>query len=85
MAVDVRPEVLVHRPRREVAAFMVDPATISSGNNAFGTISKEQLAEDYPVWHTSLHNPDLAACARLCGATGIRRDQLDEAHDRALH
>lgn len=26
MAVDVRPEVLVHRPRREVAAFMFDPA-----------------------------------------------------------
>ncbi|GLZ28493.1 hypothetical protein Lesp02_06830 [Lentzea sp. NBRC 105346] len=26
MAVDVRPEVLVHRPRDEVAAFMFDPA-----------------------------------------------------------
>ncbi len=26
MAVDVRPEVLVHRPRGEVAAFMFDPA-----------------------------------------------------------
>jgi hypothetical protein len=26
MAVDVRPEVLVHRPRAEVAAFMFDPA-----------------------------------------------------------
>lgn len=47
-----------------------------------GKISKEQLAEDYPVWHTSLHNPDWAGYARLCGATGIRvtsRDQLDEA------
>ncbi|MEV6235562.1 thiamine pyrophosphate-binding protein [Lentzea sp. NPDC051838] len=51
-------------------------------NNALGKISKEQLAEDYPVWHTSLHNPDWADYARLCGATGIRvdrRDQLDEA------
>ncbi len=51
-------------------------------NHALGKISKEQLAEDYPVWHTSLHNPDWAAYARLCGATGIRvtnRDQLDEA------
>ncbi len=51
-------------------------------NNALGKISKEQLAADYPVWHTSLHNPDWAAYAELCGATGIRvtaRDQLDDA------
>ncbi len=51
-------------------------------NHALGKISKEQLAEDYPVWHTSLHNPDWAAYARLCGATGIRvtsRDELDDA------
>jgi len=51
-------------------------------NNSLGKISKEQLADDYPVWHTSLRNPDWAAYARLCGATGIRvdrRDQLDEA------
>jgi thiamine pyrophosphate-dependent acetolactate synthase large subunit-like protein/nitrite reductase/ring-hydroxylating ferredoxin subunit len=50
-------------------------------NNALGKISKEQLAADYPVWHTSLHNPDWAAYAELCGATGIsvtHRDQLDE-------
>jgi thiamine pyrophosphate-dependent acetolactate synthase large subunit-like protein len=51
-------------------------------NNALGKISKEQLAADYPVWHTSLHNPDWAAYAELCGATGIKvtsRDQLDDA------
>ena len=51
-------------------------------NNSLGKISKEQLASDYPVWHTSLHNPDWAAYAELCGATGIRvteRGQLDEA------
>ncbi|MDQ3901087.1 MAG: thiamine pyrophosphate-binding protein, partial [Actinomycetota bacterium] len=41
-------------------------------NNALGKISKEQLSADYPVWHTSLHNPDWAAYAELCGATGIR-------------
>ncbi|TCO58305.1 thiamine pyrophosphate-dependent enzyme [Actinocrispum wychmicini] len=47
-----------------------------------GKISKEQLAGDYPVWQTSLRNPDWAAYAELCGATGIRvtsRDQLDDA------
>ena len=51
-------------------------------NNALGKISKEQLAADYPVWHTSLTNPDWAAYAELCGARGIKvthRDQLDDA------
>ncbi len=51
-------------------------------NHSLGKIGKEQLAAQYPVWHTSLHNPDWAEYARLCGATGIRvdrRDQLDAA------
>ena len=33
-------------------------------NHALGKISKEQLAADYPVWHTSLHNPDWAGVRR---------------------
>ena len=44
-----------------------------------------QLAGDYPVWHTSLRNPDWAQYATLCGASGIRvehRDQLNEAMAR---
>jgi pyruvate oxidase len=51
-------------------------------NNALGKISKEQLAGDFPVWHTSLVNPEWAAFARECGAVGIRvteRSQLDAA------
>jgi len=51
-------------------------------NNALGKISKEQLAADYTVWHTSLTNPDWAAYAELCGARGLKvthRDQLDTA------
>jgi pyruvate oxidase len=54
-------------------------------NHSLGKISKEQLAADFPVWHTSLHNPDWAAYAELCGATGIKatgRDQLDDAMTR---
>jgi pyruvate oxidase len=43
-------------------------------NHALGKIGKEQLAEQFPVWHTSLHNPDWAEYARLCGAVGIRVD-----------
>jgi thiamine pyrophosphate-dependent acetolactate synthase large subunit-like protein/nitrite reductase/ring-hydroxylating ferredoxin subunit len=51
-------------------------------NHSLGKISKEQLAAGLPVWHTTLHNPDWADYARLCGATGIRvdrREQLDAA------
>ena len=54
-------------------------------NHSLGKISKEQLAADFPVWHTSLHNPDWAAYAGLCGATGIKadcRDQLEAAMTR---
>ena len=54
-------------------------------NHSLGKISKEQLAADFPVWHTSLRNPDWAAYAELCGATGIKadcRDQLDQAMTR---
>ncbi len=51
-------------------------------NGALGKISKEQLAGSYPVWQTSLVNPDFTAYARLCGATGIpvhHADELDGA------
>jgi pyruvate oxidase len=54
-------------------------------NHSLGKIGKEQLAAGFPVWHTSLHNPDWAAYADLCGATGIkadRRDQLEAAMAR---
>ncbi len=40
-------------------------------NHSLGKIGKEQLAAGFPVWHTSLHNPDWAAYAQPCGATGI--------------
>jgi pyruvate oxidase len=50
-------------------------------NNALGKISKEQLAEEYPVWQTDLRNPDWARYAELCGATGIRVDASDQLDD----
>lgn len=56
-------------------------------NAELGKISKEQRAVSMDVWQTSLHNPDFAAYAELCGALGIkveRRDQLDDAFRRAL-
>ncbi len=56
-------------------------------NSSLGKISKEQRAAHFEVWQTSLHNPDFAEYARLCGALGIRvdqQDQLDDALARAL-
>jgi pyruvate oxidase len=40
-------------------------------NGVLGKISKEQLAGAYPVWQTSLVNPDFAEYAKACGAVGI--------------
>ena len=56
-------------------------------NEELGKISKEQRAADFDVWQTSLHNPDFAAFADLCGARGFRverHDQLGAALEAAL-
>jgi thiamine pyrophosphate-dependent acetolactate synthase large subunit-like protein/nitrite reductase/ring-hydroxylating ferredoxin subunit len=47
-------------------------------NHSLGKIGKEQMAGNYPVWHTSLHNPDWSRFAELCGATGIRVDRREQ-------
>ncbi len=51
---------------------------IMMDNRELGKISKEQRAADFDVWQTSLHNPDFAAFAQLCGAKGIRVDDLGD-------
>ena len=52
-------------------------------NNAqLGKISKEQRAAEWDVWQTSLHNPNFAEYAQICGAHGVRVSeaaQLDAA------
>ena len=57
-------------------------------NNAqLGKISKEQRAVEMAVWQTSLHNPDFAEYARICGAFGARVEraaELDAAITAAL-
>ncbi|MCB1027377.1 MAG: thiamine pyrophosphate-binding protein, partial [Microthrixaceae bacterium] len=50
-------------------------------NDELGKISKEQRAGEFDVWQTSLHNPDFAAYAELCGAHGVRVTRLDQLHD----
>ena len=47
-------------------------------NSELGKISKEQRAADFDVWQTSLHNPNFAAFAELCGAKGIRVTRIEE-------
>jgi len=41
-------------------------------------ISKEQRAGDWPVWQTSLHNPNFAEYAQNCGGHGIRVNNVSE-------
>ena len=56
-------------------------------NGEVGKISKEQRAGNWEVWQTSLHNPNFAEYAELCGAMGIRVTdpaELDAALEKAL-
>jgi thiamine pyrophosphate-dependent acetolactate synthase large subunit-like protein len=56
-------------------------------NEELGKISKEQRTAELDVWQTSLHNPDYAEFARICGGKGIHvRDveHLDPAIREAL-
>ena len=47
-------------------------------NSQLGKISKEQLAGEWPVWETSLHNPSFAAYANLCGGKGFKVNAADK-------
>jgi thiamine pyrophosphate-dependent acetolactate synthase large subunit-like protein len=56
-------------------------------NGQLGKISKEQLAGEWEVWQTSLHNPNFSKYAESCGALGIRvtaAAQLDDALNTAI-
>jgi thiamine pyrophosphate-dependent acetolactate synthase large subunit-like protein len=52
-------------------------------NCQLGKITKEQRAAEWDVWQTSLHNPEFAAYAQLCGAFGRRVTSATEL-DAAL-
>ncbi len=56
-------------------------------NHELGKISTEQRAAGMDVWQTSLHNPDFAQYAQLCGALGFRvsdRPSLEDALRQAF-
>ena len=50
-------------------------------NDELGKISKEQRAGHWPVWQTSLRNPDFSAYAKSCGGLGIRVETVEELPD----
>ena len=56
-------------------------------NSQLGKITKEQRAGEWEVWQTSLHNPNFAEYAKICGGYGRRvtsLGELDEAMTEAL-
>ncbi len=50
-------------------------------NCQLGKIAKEQRAAEWDVWQTSLHNPNFAEYAQVCGAQGIRVNAASELDD----
>ncbi|HEY8060219.1 MAG TPA: thiamine pyrophosphate-dependent enzyme [Acidimicrobiales bacterium] len=65
----------------------MDITHVLLNNSMLGKITKEQRAVHFDVWQTSLHNPDFAAYAELCGAHGRRVTDpadLDDAIAAAL-
>ncbi len=47
-------------------------------NSELGKISKEQRAGEWDVGKTSLHNPNFATFAEICGGKGVRVNQKSE-------
>ncbi len=65
----------------------MDLTHVLLNNSQLGKISKEQRAGDWEVWQTSLHNPDFAEYAKLCGGHGARvakPGELDDALAAAI-
>lgn len=50
-------------------------------NGELGKISKEQMAGEWQVWQTSLHNPSFSDFSKLCGGFGARVTQASELED----
>ena len=61
--------------------YNMDITHVLLNNSQLGKISKEQRAGDWEVWQTSLHNPDFAEYAKLCGGHGIRVTNPSELDD----
>ncbi|MBI1392881.1 MAG: Rieske 2Fe-2S domain-containing protein [Alphaproteobacteria bacterium] len=65
----------------------MDICHVLMNNSELGKISKEQRAGEWPVWQTSLTNPNFADFAMSCGGLGLRverREDLNEGLSRAI-
>jgi len=70
-----------------IVKYGMNITTILLNNHELGKITKEQREGKWDVWQTSLHNPNFARFATLCGALGIRverKNDLEDALTRAL-
>ena len=68
-------------PRPTAVKYGMNITHVLLNNSELGKISKEQIASEFEVWKTDLHNPDFANYARLCGALGIRVDRAEDLDD----
>ncbi len=65
----------------------MDICHVLMNNSELGKISKEQRGGEWPVWQTSLTNPNFADFAASCGGLGVRvtrKEDLDEALRRGI-
>ncbi|MEO1251815.1 MAG: thiamine pyrophosphate-dependent enzyme [Pseudomonadota bacterium] len=56
----------------------MDITHVLMNNSELGKISKEQRAGEWPVWQTSLSNPNFAEFAQSCGGLGLRVERADD-------
>ena len=56
----------------------MDVTHILLNNSQLGKITKEQRAGEWEVWQTSLHNPNFADYAKICGGHGRRVTMVEE-------
>jgi pyruvate oxidase len=61
--------------------YNMDITHVLMNNSELGKISKEQRAGEWPVWQTSLTNPDFSEFARSCGGMGVRVTSQSELVD----
>ena len=59
----------------------MDIVLVLLDNGQLGKISKEQRAAHLEVWQTSLHKPDFAEYAQICGAWGRRAERPEEIEE----
>ncbi len=58
--------------------YNMDILVVLLHNKELGKISKEQRDGEWDVWQTSLHNPNFAEFAKLCGGGGARVEKASQ-------